>query len=234
MIDQDYMDKKVNEWVDDAIYREDKPRIEGRFYCSEMGMCPRKMVLSRLYPKPISKELRRIFELGNIIHDFVEKVFKNAKGVRLLDSERSLILTKPGSPVVLAGRLDDFILMEEADQEMIIEVKSIKSFKYLSQAKPEHIMQIMPYLKAMNLKKGALVYVQKTDLAVKSFLVEYDEDVVVKVFDKAEMVYNHLKNGTLPEKVNLKDRWMCNYCEHKEECENGDSKEVHSTLQDFA
>ena len=219
MITEEELNEKVNGWVDNAIYREDKPRVDGRFYCSEIGTCPRKMVLMRMYPKPISNELRRIFELGNIIHEFVARVFKDAKGVKLLDSERSLILAKPGSPVILAGRLDDFILIEDSQQEMVMEIKSIKNFKFLNAPKPEHITQIMPYLKAMNLKQGALVYVSKENLMVKSFLINYDEQVVVDAFNKAEMVYEHLQKGTLPEKVNLKDKWMCNYCEYRDECE---------------
>ena len=221
-MNQEELDNKVNGWVDNAIYRPDKPRKEGRFYCSEMGNCPRKMIFMRLNPKPITKELRRIFELGNILHEFVERVFKTAKGVRLLDSERSLIITKPGSPIVLAGRLDDLVLIEDADLEMVMEVKSIKSFKYLSKPKPEHIMQLMPYLKAMSMKQGALVYVCKTDLMFKTFLIDYDEKVVVQAFDKAEMIHQHLKDGTMPPKINLKDQWKCNYCDYQLECEELD------------
>jgi len=219
------LNDKVNDWVDNAIYQEDRKRVQERFYCSAMGMCPRKLYFMQLNPKPITKELRRIFELGNIIHEFIERVFKDAEGVTLLDSERSLIIAKPGSPVVLAGRLDNFILVQDTDEEIIVEVKSIKSFKYLTKPKPEHIMQLMPYLKAMNLKKGALVYVNKMDLAVKVFEIDYDEDLVIKAFDKAEMIYNAIVNKTPPEKIKLAERWQCSYCDYELEC--GEVEETH-------
>ena len=79
-----------NKLIDDYLYRKNRPKKIGRYYPSEAGSCLRKVWYSYKYPKEVDTELRKVFEMGNILHDFVVDVLKSEKtpSVKLIESEK--------------------------------------------------------------------------------------------------------------------------------------------------
>ena len=219
------MNEIVDNLIDTYLTRPEKVRVPGRFYASEMGMCPRKLYFIHINPKKIDDRLRRIFAVGNIYHDWIEKMFKETEGVKLLHSERSVTLISPVSEVIIAGRLDDYILIERTGETVLIEVKSIKSFAYLKEPKKEHVVQINLYMKALGLKQGCLLYVKKDDLEIKTFVVDYNPELAREMVNKAEYIQHSINTNTPPQKCEDKDSWQCKWCAYNLECAEATKQE---------
>lgn len=208
--------------------RESKERQLGKYYASELGMCPRKLTFSYKYPRQMDKPTLRIMQVGEIFHDWIAKMLgaSAVHGVKLLANERSITLISPNSEAVISGRLDDLIVVDRTGEQVVVDVKTIKSFDYLEKPKKEHILQVMMYLKALSIKKGGLLYIKKDDMQIKYFEFEYDPKVVADLISRADTVHKALTEGTYPSKVEMADRWQCRYCSYSLECAEADKKNV--------
>jgi len=211
---------EINNLIDKYLDKPTKEREIGRYYASELGTCPRKLYFSYKIPKKLDSDTIRIFEVGNLFHEFIAKVLGNSQSIKLLENERSVTLITKGSSAIVTGRIDDLILVEKTGEKIIIDVKTIKSFDFLTEPKHEHKMQVMMYLKSLGLKKGALLYVKKEDMQIRYFEFEYDELIVNEILEKAEIVHLGLKTDTPP--VKNKDNWMCKFCNYCNECKEAD------------
>ena len=78
-----------DELIDTFLSRGTSWKTVGRYYPSEIGSCLRKTWYSYKEPKETDTNLIRIFEAGNILHEFIEEVLKSEKNphVELLGTE---------------------------------------------------------------------------------------------------------------------------------------------------
>jgi CRISPR-associated exonuclease Cas4 len=231
------VEKKINNIIDDFLSREDKQKTDNIHYPSEIPYCYRKNYYSRRSPIPFTKDTKRIFQVGNIFHNFITLILKKSFEMRLTDSERSVtIIADAENDIDIRGRLDNLVIVnpEETGEELsIFEVKSSANISKMKKAQSHHILQLQPYLRALQLKHGHIVYVEKNTLQVKVFEVPYDKEIFLKVVARAKHLGNYLKLNKLPEPEGkiIKD-WQCGYCDYKEMCdlnynppEDGDFKE---------
>jgi len=208
--------------IDNYVYKENKPPSIGRYWPSQIGSCIRKVWYSYKHPKEIDTELQKIFELGNIMHNFVVDVLKSEKNphVELVNCELPLKLEKDGFTV--SGRVDDIILLKEDGKYVIVEVKSHKNIAYVDEPSRAHIVQIMIYMHVSGIHNGIILYIDKNNLKTKFFEVEYDEEFAKKIIDRIKKLDKFLKENKLPPaeaKYDKKLRWMCKFCEYRERCE---------------
>lgn len=207
--------------VDNHIKREHKPKGIGKYYPSEIGGCLRKVWYTYKYPQEIDPKLLRIFEVGNMVHDFVVRVFKNEnKEVTLLESELPVQIKM--KDFLISGRIDDLILVKANNKKILIEVKSANDIRNLEDAKPHHKMQLQLYMLATKIYDGLLLYLDKKNLQSKIFVVPYDEAEAVRALERFHILHNCLIENKIPEpEAKLIDEigWMCNYCEYKDRCD---------------
>jgi|TARA_Y100000310_G_scaffold68970_2_gene64316 CRISPR/Cas system-associated exonuclease Cas4 (RecB family) len=201
--------------------KEMRVKVIGRYYPSEAGQCLRKSYYSFINPKEIDLELTKIFEAGNIVHDFVSKVFKSDKNpdVEVLESETSFEI--PVDDFVISGRIDNLVLFKGEEKKVLVEVKSTKSVDYLDGPQESHIMQLQLYLHARKMQEGVLVYVEKNTLKSKTFPVTYNPSIYEVIINRFKKLHEHLKSSSTPDPESrlLEDKkWMCRYCNYKTEC----------------
>jgi len=154
-------DINFNKLIDNYLVREYKPKEIGRYYPSEIGSCLRKVWYSYKNPKEAESDLIKIFEAGNILHDFVVEVIRSEKNpdVDLLKWEFSVKMQMPD--FVISGRVDDLMLIKISNKQVLVEVKSTKSIKYTEEPREAHIMQLMFYMHATGIHNGLLLYIKK-------------------------------------------------------------------------
>jgi len=224
-------DSFLNKQIDLFLRKEPKAREIGRYYASELGMCPRKLFFQYTEPYEIDSETIRIFEVGHVLHDWVEKVFNGLEGIKLLENERSVTLISDKTEAVIAGRIDDLIYVEKDKEKIIIDVKTTKSLHYLAGPKKEHKMQVMVYLKAFGLKKGGILYVQKNDLKTRYFEFEFDNDLVDEIISKVDYVDRSIKSKIAPSKT--EETWQCNYCPFRDKCDKVSLEEENKIMEEM-
>ncbi len=210
-----------NKMVDNYIRREQRPKAVGRYYPSEIGLCMRKLWYSYKFPSEIETDLLKIFEVGNIMHDFVVDVLKSDKNpdVDLIKSEFPLRLDR--GDFVVSGRVDNLILVKANGKEVLVEVKSTSDVAFVNEAAPHNKMQLQLYMHITGIHNGILLYLDKKNLQSKVYVVDYDEEEAKRVMERFGMLHDNLKLGKLPEpeaRSSKDTTWQCKFCEFRERC----------------
>lgn len=210
-----------NAMVSRFLERESRPKSVGRYYPSQIGSCLRKVWYSYKHPQELEPELAKIFQLGNILHEFVVEVLESDKNkeVELLQSEFPLKIE--AGDFTVSGRVDDLVLVKASGKTIIVEVKSTKSIDYVKEASEAHAMQLQLYMHATGIHNGIVLYVDKSNLQTKQFEVKYSEGEVKGIMDRFSQLHKLLLNDLLPtaeaKKAGEKG-WMCRFCEYAEKC----------------
>lgn len=210
-----------NLMIDNFIRREQRTKHIGRYYPSEIGLCMRKLWYSYRFPSETPPELLKIFEVGNIMHDFVVRVLDSKKtpDVELVKSEFPLRFD--GDGFIVSGRVDNLILIKSSDKEVLVEVKSSGDVGFINQAAHHNKMQLQLYMHITGIHNGILLYLDKKNLLSKVFTVEYDEEEANRIIGRFAALHKSLTEGKLPEpeaRANKEETWMCKFCEFKERC----------------
>ncbi|UZE93689.1 MAG: PD-(D/E)XK nuclease family protein [Candidatus Pacearchaeota archaeon] len=216
-----------DELIDEHIKREYKPKGIGRYYPSEAGSCLRKVWYSYKYPTEIAPELRKIFEMGNIIHDFIVQVLKSEKTpqVELLKSE--FPFKEQIEDFTISGRIDNLIKVKISGKIYLVEIKSSAGIRFVKEASPHNVQQLQLYMHFIGVHNGLLVYIDKSTLKTKVFEINYDKEKAQKILERFKLLHKLLTTNTLPEpeaRKHEKTKWMCRYCEYKDRCHKDTSR----------
>ena len=208
-----------NKLIDTHLARATSKKNIGRYYPSEIGTCLRKTWYSYKDPQPTDTQLIRIFEAGNILHEFIEEVLESEKNpeVELLGTEIPIKIKY--KDFTISGRIDNLILVKIENKEVLIEVKSCK---YLpNEFRKEHEAQLQFYMQALGVHQGILLYIKKDNLETKEFEIHYDEKKADGILKRFEALNKALKENKIPEAEARHDEekiWLCERCPWKEEC----------------
>ncbi len=210
-----------NKMIDKFVKREQRAKTIGRYYPSEIGLCMRKLYYSYRFTSETDPELMKIFEVGNIMHDFVVKVMKSDKNpeVELVKSEFPLRFD--ADDFVVSGRVDNLILIKADGRQVLVEVKSTGEVDFVKEAPPHNKMQLQLYMHITGIHNGILLYVDKKNLQSKVFTVEYDEEESKRIIERFGTLHRSLQEGKMPEAEARKAKettWMCKFCEFRERC----------------
>ncbi|MFH1631108.1 MAG: PD-(D/E)XK nuclease family protein [Candidatus Aenigmatarchaeota archaeon] len=211
-----------NKMIDNHLAKDKRPKQAGRYYPSEIGTCMRKTWYSYKFPLDITPALMKIFELGNILHDFVVEVLKSDKNPNIELLRAEMPLKMEFDEFIVSGRIDDLLLIKDRGQQILVEVKSCKNIKFVNGPQKHHAMQLQFYMHASGVHNGVLLYIDKTTLQSKVFPVAY-EDLNAKMIEKRfTILHEHVRDNILPlpeAKMNTIDGWLCNFCEYKNKCD---------------
>jgi len=210
-----------NRMIDNFLKREHRPKGTGNYYPSEIGMCMRKTWFSYKYPQEVKPDLLKIFELGNIIHDFVVNVLKSEKNpdVELLKSE--FPFKEQIDDFTISGRVDNLILIKLSGKNVLVEVKSIADTGFVREASPHNVVQLQLYMHFTGVHNGILLYVDKKSLQSKVFVIEYNEKQALEIIERFRKLHKCLTKEVMPDpeaRESAKTNWMCRYCEYRDKC----------------
>ncbi len=213
-----------NKLIDKHLEREYKPKSIGRYYPSEIGGCIRKTWFSYKNHKPTDSTLTKIFEAGNMLHEFITEVIKSEKNeeIELIKSE--LPIQIKGKDFVISGRIDNLVLVKLFEKneyhQILVEVKSTKFLP--NEHKKEHEIQLQLYMRALGVHEGIILYIQKDNLQTKTFTIKYKKKMSDKILERFEELHTSLIKDEIPEAEAKKDKdkiWMCDYCSYRKECD---------------
>ncbi len=100
-------------------------------------------------------------------------------------------------------------------------------FKTLTEPKEENVQQLQLYLHYFKIPKGILLYVNKDNLELKEFIVEYNEGLTKKLLNGLTSLRKQIDTDVIPCRIpDYPDNWQCRYCQFKEVCDMGSSDEM--------
>ena len=209
------------------VAREPKKRRPHSYYASELPGCLRAVYYSHVARREFPADKLLLFKAGDQAHWFVRSVLKWA-GL-LVEAERSISIVDPVTDVEVTGRLDDLLVVETGSEgqdsgQAVVEVKSVArgGLGYLSEARRSHVMQLMPYIRAVSARVGFVVYVERDSYASKTFRVDYDPDILRAVLARAVEVDLAIRSGTPPPaeaRLDPAESWRCRGCLYADMCE---------------
>lgn len=219
LLSKDFM-LDFNQLIDNHLAREYKPKSIGRYYPSEIAGCMRKTWFSYKNSKKTDVKLTRIFEAGNMLHEFITEVIKSEKNpdVELIKSELPIQIKE--KDFIISGRIDNLVLVKIDNKLALVEVKSTKFLP--KEHKKEHEIQLQLYMKAMGIDEGIILYIQKDNLETRSFSIKQNKKMGEQILEKFEELHKSLTENVMPAAEAKQDKdkeWMCGYCGWKSECE---------------
>ena len=214
-----------DEMIDNHLFREFRPKKEGRYFPSEIGTCLRKIWYSYKYPQEVKADLLKIFHVGNMMHDFVADVLRSEKNpdVELLKAEMPLKIEM--DDIVIAGRVDDLLLLKAHGKNILVEVKSARTIKFQEKPSRHHVMQLQLYMHASNVHSGIVLYLDKTTLQSRVFTIPYDETMVSLILDRFRNLHKFVVKNELPTAEAKGDNemsWVCRFCEYRDKCDKNE------------
>lgn len=174
----------------------------------------------------IEPERLKIFEIGNILHEFIIQVFKSEKNInsiKFLESEFPFKLNQ--KDFTISGRLDDVLVAKEDNRKMIIEVKTVRDIRSTLKPNKHHVMQLQFYMHATGINDGVVLYIDKMNLKTKAFEIQYDEKHSLDILKRFSTLHELLKKDVLPideAKQSKETIWMCNMCEYRAKCDRNE------------
>ena len=204
--------KKKND--DDVHYK-----VRGKYSPSDLG----KSCMLQSYFKSTTEQIEwapeklRIFEAGNLIHDFCQKVVAQDKKFEFVETESKFFAVVPDEKelITISGRAD-IICREKGSEELVVfEIKSIKDLYYRRDSPmPEHVNQILLYMGCLHSNEGYIVYVNKDNLETITHKIEYDHKKFLDILTWIRRLHYHVIAENPPEAEfdPEKTRWPCEYC----------------------
>lgn len=195
-----------------------KERQLGRYYPSESWSCLRKKVYSFFKYEQETPLPLGLFEMGRRTEDAFYEMLKSHFNEK-----------KVGNDVHIEIKLEDYIISGDTDPVIyettkrknirtLFEVKSMANLSAVKEPNIHHIKQTTCYMKALNLKLGMIVYINRSNLEdLKAFEVEFKEEDWQSIVTHFDMLHGFLKDKVLPTSTPLMN-WECRYCSYKNRC----------------
>lgn len=225
-------EKKINEQIVQS--KKDKIRVYpcNNLRASSIGHpCERYLVL--MIQKweemtPHDEVTQSIFDLGNSMEDYAIKTLRevkiDGKALEIITpTERSWRIDYP----LITGR-EDCRIKEEDGNFYPVEIKGLSPFEWdklnsvedFLNSKKHYIRaypsQLYCYMWKFEKEHGWFALVNKLTGQIKMINVPFDWEFADKLLAKGKRVYDHIKNGTLPEPI--EEEGICEKCPMRLAC----------------
>lgn len=186
-----------------------RPRPGGRLSPSALGGCQRAAVFQFVGikgRKHIDPDSEAIFDDGNWRHHRWQTLFKDMEVVlgrqifRLLEIEKSVSIPD----LYVAGSLDATIWIKNYGR-LVVDIKGINDAGYNritinDEPLPKHVVQLITYEQARGVHRGMLLYENKNNQQVRTFLVHSTPEHWEEIRKWADFVIRSMERRRLPNK----------------------------------
>ncbi len=214
----------LREIIDKYYLDRQRDKTQNHFYISEAGKCPRQIFFKfkNVPRKEMEANILRLFDHGDHMHQLIMKSLLSTRDVHVVASEVNI----PPQELI-SGRAD--AIVSDGKNLYLLDIKSMNSmiFRTLTEAKPENIDQIQLYLYYFKIPKGILLYVNKDNLELKEFIIDYNPIQAENLLSNLKHLKKQIDSDTVPPRIpDYPDDWQCRYCQFREVCNMGNSDEM--------
>jgi len=186
---------------------------DSEYHLSSIGKCPRYIFLDRTQNRPEPEKNKRIFIMGKVIHEFLQKdIFGD------YIQEEQLKYVKEG--VTFVGRMDLY------NEKEILELKSCSSMQYLVEPKPEHVVQTNCYMGIRGIHQAQIIYVNKMDFSTVSFSIKFSKELFDESINNIIKIDRKIQAGVDYHDIGQKIGHECKYCKYSDLCGFSREKQV--------
>ncbi|MDP2910417.1 MAG: PD-(D/E)XK nuclease family protein [bacterium] len=214
----------LKEIIDKFYLDRQKDKTQTHFYISEAGKCPRQIFFKfkNVSRKEMEPHILRLFDHGDHMHQLIMKSLLSTRDIHVVASEVNI----PPQQLV-SGRADAII--SNGKDLYILDIKSMNSmiFRTLTEPKEENIKQIQLYSYYFNIPRGILLYVNKDNLQLKEFIIEYNPIEAERLIENLTFLKKQIDSNIVPARIpDYPDDWQCRYCQFRGVCDLGDPDQM--------
>jgi len=128
---------------------------------------------------------------------------------------------------IVRGRAD--AILSDKTQLYVLDIKSMNSmvFRSMAEPKPENIDQLQLYLHFFKIPKGILLYVNKDNLDLKEYVVDYNEKRAGSLLAGLADLKEKIEANIVPPRIiEYPAGWQCRFCNFKEVCDMADEGDM--------
>lgn len=205
------MSKVVEECLRRALTRNVEKPVIGVYYPSLLPSCLLRQYLIYSEGYTVGLEKSGVFKIGELFHGFLMNALKSSDAHVEVEKNVVLAVKRGDHWIKISGRVD--AVLSIGDERLVLEIKSIASLP--ENPLEHHVVQIQPYLLALNASKGLIVYLEKKKLSWRIFETPFESKLFDRLVERAGILHEHLmlKRPPKPERS-----WECRYCEFEEKC----------------
>lgn len=203
-------------------------RTIGEYWPSQIFVCIRKQYYSVFLEERPSEAQLKLFEAGNLVHEFLANLLSEwgeKNKVKVLKEVPIRIPHHELMDIVVSGRADDLIFLDDGSRRYLVEVKTTKNLEWLiskeALPKKEHLAQLNFYLRAYPNSHGILLYVDRSTFKMRQFDVDFNQQLYRQVMDRVKVLHGYITRHLLPppEAKETGQQWMCKECYFSEMCD---------------
>ncbi len=215
--------------LDHYLEENNEERENKGFNASDMGGCFLKRYWKRegkKFDAPNARKLR-VFEVGHIVHKFLQDVAKTGKNIKVLECETELELDG-----FMFGHPD--LLIEHNGKLILYDIKTVHSRKFHYSVNPRngnakddlnyiaqlHTYALMLEKKYPRLTDCRILYVSKDDLSMAEKSYPFTEAARTRVKSEIDQIKMMWDKKEEPKPIPQED-WECGYCVYQAQCPSG-------------
>ena len=207
----------LKELIDQFYLDRQKDREQTHFYITDAGKCQRAVFFKfKNAPKEeMEARVLRMFDHGDQVHQLIMRPLLGIREIHVVAAEVNI-----GPQELISGRADAII--SDGKDLYVLDIKSMNSmiFKNLEEGKEDNINQLQLYLHFFKVPRGILLYVNKDNLELKEFLINYNPSIAKNLLEDLNKLKTKIDSNIIPERTPAyPDDWQCNYCAFREICD---------------
>jgi CRISPR/Cas system-associated exonuclease Cas4 (RecB family) len=210
---------------------EKRERRLGFFWASDLGRCRRQLYYTFIAPLEHRPATSRAYMVGTILHEFLQKVMLADVGTyKTVTPEKHVSVVDAATGMTVSGRMDAHIV-PKSGEPFVVELKSVNERTFNLGKKPDfaHINQLNFYMHAEYLKSGFIVYVNKTNLALRVHRVVYSGPLMRSGLSSLRQTMGDIRQSRLPPRDD-RSGWKCDYCPWNAMCLRNDNPALRNRL----
>lgn len=214
----------LKELIDKFYLDRQKDREQQHFYITDAGKCGRAIFFKfkKAPRREMEANILRLFDHGDHMHQLIMKPLLSLRDIHVVASEVNI----PPQEII-SGRSD--AILSDGKNLYVLDIKSMNSmiFDKLAEPKEENVDQLQLYLHYFKVPKGILLYVNKNNLELKEFIVNYDKKRALSLINGLDEIKNKIGADIIPDRLpTWPDDWQCKYCQFKEICNMAGEGEI--------
>ncbi len=172
-----FLDKYLMDKMND---KEEHVLKHNEYFASQLSISW-KVIRAKRFISDIDLETARIFEIGNILHEFIQKELFNTEDYEI--EKRIEKTIKLPEKVRIRGRMDIF----DKYSNEVIELKTVSELP--SFPNETHLAQLHFYMFATKVNTGYIIYINKNNLEFREFRILFSKNYWKKVLEAVRYEY---------------------------------------------
>jgi len=194
MIDfQEQIERTLHAEQDSDSHTEPEPAV---FHPSQLARCKRQATISKFGLDDHDTETLGVFHVGTMIHDWLEDTlsgrFPGVEFEKEISQDYDYRTGKLESIVKVVGRCDVY----DSHENTVYDFKTRNGWYKFDPPSERHVDQLTLYMDALDANYGQVVYINKSDLEVRTWpendVFEFGPERRDRLVEKAQDIHNEL------------------------------------------